>query len=147
MQTVAEEASLAYLFKPRPWKCTKSRFGFSSRRPSLCLLSRLSRRRRSCPTVALCAVGMCCSCEMEGFLGARENTDDAVTFSKATQRCGPNHTTPTPRRSRTRECELLHQHFIRRLNKDKKSYEVGPFCLRHHVKWASETLQRPLLMK
>lgn len=37
-----------------------------------------------------------------------------------------------------RECELLHQHFIRRLNKEKQSYKVRPLCLHCHFESASK---------
>lgn len=60
--------------------------------------------------------------EQRDFFEPAKSTDDGVSFSKATQYCRPNHTTPTPHSSRTQQCELLHQHFIRRLNKEKESY-------------------------
>lgn len=66
------------------------------------------------------------------------NTGNTVTFSKATQRYRPNHTTPTPHCSHTQECELLHQHFIRRLNKEKESHKVRPLCLHRLVESLSE---------
>lgn len=76
----------------------------------------------------------------------RTLTRSAVTLGEAAQLCRPNHTTPTPHCSHTTECELLlHQHFIRRLNKEKESYKARPLCLHRHVESASEMLHRPLL--
>lgn len=51
---------------------------------------------------------------------------------------GPNHTTPTSHFPHTGGCELLlHQHFIRRLNKAEEFYKVRPLCMHRRVESAS----------
>lgn len=147
MQLDVQDAG--FILKPSLSAVFCSRSGFAAllpRNQNFCVIRRVSgaARWRLCPPATLKAVSIRCSCKeisfcerehwrCRGFQQSHGAPEAKSHYSHSTLRTFPG-------------CELLRQHFIRRLNKEKESYKANPLWLHCHVESVSEIWLRALLM-